>query len=382
MIEDKRLRIAHITTVVDGRHNSGTARVAMELITELSSFTNIEQHFIHYEEDKNSIYSLPRSAEVRIPLIRFKPARHFISFAKFWIINIFKFNRLNFDIVHWHASRVYPLFFLIPSKKVIITLHDANNRIIKKSNTFWTHVFYWNLRISKNKYDYIIGVSRDACQKLVTVGKFKPDKVKLMYLGSNFDKITPTLPNGFTLSERYFMCVSRWQPFKNVNSLIEAFAIAKSSNSEIPKLVLVGKPVAGYAEPLEKVRNLNLQNEILILQDLSDNELAYLYDHSLISFAPSLHEGFGLSVLESLKRGCPVVDHKFTSTSEISSNAGIHIDMNSVDDIAKTILEVSKNSELVNELRINARPRAAQFTWENSVTELLKLYQGGGDDKL
>jgi glycosyltransferase involved in cell wall biosynthesis len=280
---------------------------------------------------------------------------------------------LKFDAIHWHASRVYPLFFLIPATKTLITLHDATNRIYKKVNTVWTKIFYWNLRLFHNKIDFIIGDSIDACRNLTSIGKFAPSKVKCVYLGSNFDTVNAISPNNFK-ENNFFLCVSRWQPHKNVTTLLKGFNSAYLEDSSIPNLVLVGKPVNGFDEPSRLISQLQLQHKVCVLEDLSDAELAFLYDHALIHVSPSLYEGFGLPVLEGLKRGCPSIDHSGTSTSEVSGIAGIHIDMNNEFEISKALLLIASDSELVIRLRALAKSRSNIFTWEKTVNSLKKIY--------
>lgn len=369
------LHVAHITNVIDGRQNSGTARIAKELILQLSKNTSVIQTFIHFDNGFDEIYMLPNTSEVKIPLRNFPIAKQFLSFLLYWVKTRFNSNVSKFDVVHWHASRVFPFFFIIPSKKIIITLHDANNRIIRGSNTIWTHIFYWNLRLSKNKISYIIGDSLDACNKLVQIAKFPASKVKCIYLNSNFDNLKSNKPKGVVEGETYMTCVSRWQPFKNVTRLIEGYSLAQRLNPSIPKLILVGKPVAGFSEPIDKIKSLNLQSSITVLSDLLDEELAYLYDNSVLNITPSLHEGFGLSVLEGIKRGCPSLDHMHTSTSEISGDAGLHIDMNSASEISQSLIMLFSDGMLLKELRKNTVYRAKQFSWENTTIQLLRLYE-------
>jgi len=276
--------------------------------------------------------------------------------------------------VHWHASRVFPFFFLIKSDKVCITLHDANNRIIRGVNTFWTRLFYWNLRISVGKVDYIFGVSEDACTNLIEVAKFPANKVKRLYMASNFERIEPRKPLGFNLAPGFLICVSRWQSFKNVATLVEAYSLLLKNSEELPKLVLVGKPVSGYDLPLRKIEELTLQNHVTVLRDLTDSELAYLYRNALINVFPSLNEGFGLSVLEGLKCGCPSIDHKYTSTSEVSGEAGIHVDMTSAESLGEAISSLLKDPVLLDELRVRSIQRSKIFTWEKTVKSLVGYY--------
>ena len=212
-LNGQTLTVAHLTDAIDGRSNSGTARVAAELITHLAKVPNLTQVFIHFSKDSHPIYDLPNTREVIIPLRGFPFANHFLSFLVFWFPRFIRQRERKFDVVHWHTSRVYPLFFLIPAKKVFITLHDANIRIFKELNTFWTRVFFWNLRISIFWVDSIFGVSDDACENLVQVAGFPKSKVRRLDLGSNFDSVVPLKPLNFNVPQGFYRCVSRWQPY-------------------------------------------------------------------------------------------------------------------------------------------------------------------------
>ncbi len=374
--ETPRLSVAHLTDVIDGRLNSGTARAARELIIGLSKYTGIHQTFIHFDSSSDEIYNLENTTEIVIPLVRFPFAKHFISFIFFWIKQRLIHKSYFFDVVHWHSSRVYPFFFLIPSARIVITLHDATIRLMREVNTFWTRVFYWSLRLSVKRVHAIIGDSADACKKLVLFGKFPSDKVACLYLGSDFDQILSEKPLRFNPAEKYFLCISRWQPHKNVERLVEGYANAIEQNPELPNLVLVGKPVSGHNFPLLKVIEYNLTSRVEIFQDLSDSELAFMYDNAFLNIAPSLHEGFGFTVLEGLKRNCPSLDHAFTSTAEISQSAGFHINMASSEEISKALLSWTENLELQLQLASNVKKRASLFTWENTTSTLIEIYMG------
>ena len=370
---DKSLRVAHISNVIDHRTNSGTARAAIEIITKLSEDPSIHQTLIHFEKFDHPIYGLPNTTEIIVPMKPFPIASHTFSFIYFWIKVRLSRHDLKFDAIHWHASRVYPFFFIIPASKILITLHDATNRIYKRVNTFWTIAFYWNLRMFQNKIDYIIGDSFDACYNLISIGKFKSDKVKCIYLGSNFDNVKAVRPKNFR-EDNFLLCVSRWQPHKNVTTLLSGYNSAYREDASIPNLVLVGKPVNGFDEPAKMILRLKLQHKVLVMKDLSDAELAFLYDHALIHISPSLYEGFGLPVLEGLKRGCPSIDHSETSTSEVSGMAGMHIDMNNENEISKALLSITRNRDLVVQLQKSAKSRSNIFTWDKTAANLKKLY--------
>lgn len=206
------------------------------------------------------------------------------------------------------------------------------------------------------------------------MAKFPAAKVKCLYVASKFESIEPVKPAGFDLAPGYLICVSRWQNFKNVETLVEAYYLSLQCSSNLPKLVLVGKPVAGYDLPLRKIEELSLQNDVIILKDLTDSELAYLYRGAFINIFPSLHEGFGLSILEGLKCGCPAIDHIYTSTSEVSGDAGVHIDMTSAKSLCDAIVNLLEDPDLVNKMKVLAIDRSKIFTWERTVQSLMGYY--------
>ena len=372
-----RLRIAHITNIIDDRKNSGSARAAKEIITELSEESRCEQIFIHFSntsEVKDEIYSLPNTREIIIPYLKLPFASHSISFLVFFLAFRIRFKE-KFDVVHWHWIRVYPLFWIIPSLRVFVTVHDANYRLVKSVRSVPSKFFYWNLRLSQNKISLFFADSIDARHKIVKYYKFKEDKVKNVYLATNFDKLTPVKPSNFKIPNRgFFICVSRWQDYKNVSSLVIAYDNLLKDKADIPKLVLVGKPVLGHLNPLTIRRNDLLLESLIVYDDLTDNELAYLYDHAKLNITPSLSEGFGLSVLEGIARGCPSLDHRYTSTSEISGYAGIHVDMNSYSEIEKGINNFLESKNLQRYLRSQSFARNQYFSWQKTASRLFKFY--------
>ena len=369
------LTVAHMTSVVDGRRNSGTARVARELITHLSRDTEIHQFLIHFDHSDDSIYSLPNSTEILIPVSGSGYARHFRGFVKFWLSYRLSRKAPIFDIAHWHSSRVFPFFFLIPAKKILINLHDAGQNILKGVNTFSTRIFYWNLRIFISKIDLILGVSKQSALELHTFAKFPSSKITYIYNGTEFGNVVPNRIQGVDISSEFLLCVSRWQPHKNVETLIKAIAILKSSEIELPQLVLVGKIVGGHSAPEDEIRAAGLENSVLVLSDLTDNELAYLYDHALLNVFPSLHEGFGLSVLEGMSRGCPALVHSRASTAEIVSDSGFLTDMTNPSTVAETLSQILELRSELALCRKSSKDRSLEFTWDSSAAQIKQLYE-------
>lgn len=367
------LKIAHISSVVDGRSNSGTARVAREIISEISLTGRAHQYLIHFDKSDDPIYSLPNVTEILIPTHLNGYGSRFRAFIKFWIKWRLTRESLKFDIVHWHSSRIYPLFFVIPSKATVVTLYDAGQRVLKGVNTVSTQLFYWNLRVSHYFVDLILASTDSAARDLTRIAKFPRRKIEYLHHGTRFGRISASPIPELQLPDYFCICVSRWQPHKNVSQLIRAVKILQDSGEISYPIILVGKPVGTFTEPSDLIRLYGLVNNFLILSDLSDEQLAYLFDYASMNIFPSLHEGFGLSVLEGMSRGCLPVVHRDTATSEVAGDFGFHIDMNNPEELAQLLrTKHFRDAEISNKLISYANDR---FNWSEICASLLELYE-------
>ena len=366
-----------MTADIDGRANSGTARVARELIHELAKYKDVRQTFVHFSQSSEDIYLLPNVNEIIIPLgTNWITKRRSISFLKWCIVRKFKNKEAKFDVVHWHSSRLYPFFFLFPSRKTILTLHDVGQRIIPNVNTFATIVHYWNARIFQRKIHKIIAVSKAALRDMEVIGKLSTKRLAYIYYGTNFGQLKSAPIPGFEIPDQFLLCVSRWQPHKNVGILVKAVhELSKELIQADVKVILVGKPVGNFDMPQQLISKFRLESQIITLSDLSDGNLAYLYDCALINIFPSLHEGFGLSVLEGMSRGCASMVHAKTATREIAGDSGISVDMTNLEELVKNIRMVINNPSEIEWKNSLALKLSEQFTWGKSAEKLKEIYE-------
>lgn len=366
------LKIAHISSVIDGRSNSGTARVARETISEIALSGSAYQYLIHFEPSSDPIYSLPNVTEILIPITNTGYGSRFRAFVKFWLKSRFHNDFPKFDVVHWHSSRVYPLFFLIPSRVTVITLYDAGQRILKGVNTFSTRLFYWNLRLFNYFVDVILASSSAAARDLIEIARFSSKKVDYLYHGTRFGHISPSKIPDFNLPPNFYVCISRWQPHKNVSQLVRSVHLLREAHREIVPIVLVGKPVGTFREPMDLIEKFELSKYFIILHDLSDSQLAFLLDHASLNIFPSLHEGFGLSVVEGMSRGCTPVVHINTATSEVAGRFGIRVDMTDPTALSQVLqTQATRNIELSISMKNYV---ASLFNWSEISKSLINIY--------
>lgn len=164
--------------------------------------------------------------------------------------------------------------------------------------------------------------------------------------------------------------VSRLEPIKGMDLVIPAFAKAYAKNQTL-RLLIVGdgsqrelmSKQAHYYDIVDKVTFAGLKAQI---------ELQDMYDHIDILLMPSRSEGFGLTAIEGMARGCvPVVSNTGGLPEVVNSECGFLHRVDDTSDIADKILLAAKN---LSQLSNSAVKRAAIFSTQNYYRQIKSLY--------
>ncbi|GAA5266503.1 hypothetical protein ACOSOMT5_P2931 [Acidiphilium sp. MT5] len=156
------------------------------------------------------------------------------------------------------------------------------------------------------------------------------------------------------------VCISSIDPRKNHRSLIEAFRSLLTHRPDLPlRLILVGHRFAG-AEDLVDWLEAQVHEEPRISWSglLSDADLAGLLQKAAFTVYPSLVEGFGLPVLESLWMGCPCLCHSEGVMAELAADGGcLTVDMRDVSMIEYAIERLAEDTDFRQKLVLEAESR-------------------------
>jgi glycosyltransferase involved in cell wall biosynthesis len=106
-----------------------------------------------------------------------------------------------------------------------------------------------------------------------------------------------------------------------------------------------------------------------------ESHLASLYKHALFFVFPSLYEGFGIPLLESMNIGCPVVCSNTSSFPEVAGDAALYFDSNAVDSISSAIQRMIESDSLRKELSEKGKIQSQKFSWEKTSQKHLELYK-------
>ena len=176
--------------------------------------------------------------------------------------------------------------------------------------------------------------------------------------------------------KQYLLGVGTLQPRKNLSGLLRALRILLDGGAEELQLALAGQPGWGGALQAE-LRRLALEPHVRLLGYVPDDDLPALYSGALAYVQPSLYEGFGLTALEAMACGTPVVASNSSSLPEVIGGAGLLVDPQPTE-IAAAVRRLIDSSYLRAELAAAGPRRAASFTWERCARETLAVLEGVG----
>ena len=154
---------------------------------------------------------------------------------------------------------------------------------------------------------------------------------------------------------------------KNTYYLLDCYRKLLNSNP-MNDLVLV------WDAP-EDVRSYYRHPKIHFIGKVSDSELQSLYSCATASVYPSLYEGFGLPVLESMACGTPVICSGITSLPEVGGDACMYIDPHDSKTLLSAIEKIENNEVDLNLLRDKGLKQALNFNWEECARKTLAVYK-------
>jgi glycosyltransferase involved in cell wall biosynthesis len=275
----------------------------------------------------------------------------------------------NFDIFH---PTYYDPYFLSKLKKpMVTTIHDMTFE--RYPEYFWSDdPLTFQKRINIERADKIIAISQTTKNDLLNYTSVNPEKIKVVYHG--IDVCTPLNFKSISglPSKNYLLYVGDRSGYKNFYIFINAFAILHEKYPDL-NIVLTGGGAMGIADA-EFIQRLGLSNEISHFQ-VDEEELNFLYKNALLFIYPSLHEGFGLPILEAFKAECPVLLSDTECFREIGGDAVSFFDPFNLDSLVFKLEQLILSDSLRSELVKKGLDQIKKFPIEKANAETLSLYK-------
>jgi glycosyltransferase involved in cell wall biosynthesis len=269
-------------------------------------------------------------------------------------------------------------FVLPPVRKArrVLTVHDLT--YLKFPDYFSDHHlnergYRRELPRGLSRADAVIAVSQQTGEDLIDLMNVPEEKVRVIYEGvdSHFfnhveSKETVAIRKCYGLTRPYLVfLVGTPEPRKNLMKTVTAVCRAA------PHLTLA---LIGPQKPLKLLLSGDFHN-INFTDIVPEDHLPALLSGAKISLYPSLYEGFGLPVLESMACGVPVIASNRGAIPEITGGAAILVEPEDVDCITSAISELLHNDALQSRLKAAGKKRVAEFTWQKTAEKTLSLYR-------
>ncbi len=164
---------------------------------------------------------------------------------------------------------------------------------------------------------------------------------------------------------------------KNIEGLIEAFALLPEQTRMQYQLAIVCKIQEADQQRLQALaaRHGLTKNEVVFTGFVSDEDLVTLYNLATLFVFPSLHEGFGLPVLEAMSCGAPVIGSKTSSIPEVIGRDDALFDPADAHAISAKMLSVLTDEGFRTTLRDHGFEQAKQFSWDKSGKRALEAFE-------
>lgn len=284
------------------------------------------------------------------------------------------------DLAHW----TYPLPVRIPGARNVYTLHDLVPLRLPYTTADKKRAYYRLCHRIAREADHILTVSEASRTDLINILGVSEDRVSNLYQASDIASTLSGVDEAYitryvegllnTGPRQYFLYFGAIEPKKNVARLLEAY-LASSARS---RLVIVGGPGWGGEQDvklLQSLVSLDAGKRIIWLGYLPRDMLAMLIAGARATIFPSLYEGFGLPVLESMALGTPVITSTTSSLPEVAGDAALLVDPYDVHAIARAILRMDESEELRAELAQRGRVQAEIFSTAAYAKRLADFYR-------
>jgi glycosyltransferase involved in cell wall biosynthesis len=179
----------------------------------------------------------------------------------------------------------------------------------------------------------------------------------------------------YAIPERYVLYVGQFDPRKNMDGLLAAFARAAAGDPAL-RLVIVGD-IGKLARHLHEAldRTAAPRERVIVTGFVDDAMLAALYSGAECLLHAALLEGFGLTPLESLAAGTPVVGYRAGAVEEVVGDAGLLVDPGDGNALGEALVTLLSSASLASVLRSRAPGRVALFTWDRAAERTIALYR-------
>lgn len=264
---------------------------------------------------------------------------------------------------------------------VVLNAHDLAGKLFPGnfppiSRFYWSRYLPFTLRFP----DRLVVLSESAKNDLVKLEMVDANRIDVIPPGRD-ESFRPVNDAGalekvrarLGLPPAFILFVSTLEPRKGVDTLLSAYARVAGTISD--DLVIVGRR-GWYWQSLNKqVKEEGLEGRVHFMEYVPKDDLAIVYNLARAFVFPSRYEGFGLTPLEAMACGTPVICSNASSLTEVVGDAAVRVPPEDHEGFAGAIAQVTGDSGLRKEMRSRGLRQAALFTWQRTARATAEVYE-------
>ena len=273
-----------------------------------------------------------------------------------------------FDVTH----SSHPLLLPSTNAAQVVTIHDLNFLSHPERTRAEVRRDYPTLaREHAKRADRVIVSSAFAAGEVERVLGVPAERIALCPPGAPEWAPRQTAP-----TDGYVLCFGTLEPRKNIGGLLDAYErLVSGTSTGIPELVLAGRATAAAQPWLERIERAPLKGLVRHVGYVDGSKRQALYEGARLLVQPSFEEGFGLTVLEAMSLGVPVVAARRGSLPEVVGDAGPLVDPDRPEDIAAAIAHLLNDAEFAAACATKGLARARTFDWARTAHHVVDVYR-------
>jgi len=287
--------------------------------------------------------------------------------------------QLRIDVAHFTNGMV-PVWSRVPT---VVTIHDMSLTLLPKYHPPRRVLLNRPLvDLAARRADAIITVSQSAAHDITRLYGLAPDRVHVVHEAAApaFCRITDTseldrVRRRYDLADRIILYVGTIEPRKNLPKLIEGFARRHKAGDLPHQLVCVG-PYGWLSGDIEQqIDRLQIADAIRFTGYVPFADLPVFYNLAEMFVFPSVYEGFGLPVIESMACGTPVITGHVPALDEVGGAAVEQVAPLDGESLGDAMVMLGRDGERRRRLSTLGLERARTFSWERAARETLEIYR-------
>jgi glycosyltransferase involved in cell wall biosynthesis len=289
-------------------------------------------------------------------------------------------------LVHLGDPNATPLLRSLTNTRWLATCHDLIAFHFPQQYFSALDGFGWaGRRIEHRRFssaDHVVAISDSTRQDLVSFLGIPQTKITRVYNGVDLEPWRAQATDGAERLERLGLRAKRFLIYagdadwrKNVEGMVGGLAYARAHGADV-SLVMAGVLSEARAQRVDQLAAERAMGpHVTRLGYVSDEDLAALFRKALAHLFVSRAEGFGLTVVEAMAAGCPVITTRAGSLAEVAGEAGLLVDPEDHVQIGEAILRLDRDQDLRNQQIRDGLRQAECFDDRAQARAMVRLYR-------